>query len=76
MNILNRIKAHHSDEHSAVEDALDTQKLRVSCERRIYNFEKLIREEVSDSHEKHIALARLHDARVAVENMLEAVDKE
>ena len=76
MSILNRIKGHHSDEHNAVEDALETQRLRVSCERRIHNFEKLIYEEVPESPEKHVALARLHDARVAVEKMLEAMDKE
>ena len=76
MSILNRIKKHHSDEHGAVEDALETQKLRVSCERRIHNFGKLIHAEVPDSPEKHVALARLHDMRVSVEKMLEAMDRE
>ena len=74
MSILSRIKEHHRDEHGAVQDALETQKLRVSCERRIYNFEKLIYEEVPESPEKHTALANLHNLRLAVERMLEAID--
>ena len=74
MSILNKIRAHYKDEHSAVEDALEVQKLRVSCERRIYNFEKLIHEEVPESAEKHKALASLHNFRIAVEAMLSAMD--
>ena len=75
MGILNTITGHHNDEKKAVEDALPAQKLRVSLERRIYNAEKLILEEIPEenenlSHKKHLALAKLHDFRIACEDML------
>lgn len=77
MSLLDKITHHHDDEKKAVKDALPAQKVRVSLERRIYNAEKLIREEVDDSHKKHVALAKLHDFRVAIEDMLnEAVETE
>ena len=74
MSILSRIKHHHDDEKCAVEDALETQKLRVSCERRIHNFEKLILEEVPEIHQKHVVLGKMHNLRLAVEQMLNEMD--
>ncbi len=74
MSILNRITHHHDDEKSAVEDALETQKLRVSCERRIHNFEKLIQEEVPEIHQKHVVLGKMHNLRLEVEKMLNEMD--
>lgn len=77
MSLIDKITHHHEDEKQHVADALDAQKVRVSLERRIYNAEKLIREECEETHKKHVALAKLHDFRVAVEDMLnEAVETE
>lgn len=77
MDILRKITHHHEDEHKAVKDALPAQKIRVSLERRIYNAEKLINEACEDTHKRHVALAKLHDFRLAVEDMLnEAVEGE
>jgi len=70
MGILDKITHHHNDEKNAVEDALPTQKLRVSLERRIHNAQKLITEEVPETEKKHNALAKLHDFRIACEQML------
>lgn len=77
MHILEKITKHHEDEHNAVKDAIDAQKVRVSLEKRIYNAEKFINEECAESHKKHVALAKLHDFRIAVEDMLnDAVETE
>ena len=70
MNFIKKITQHHDDEKKAVEDVDDAQKVRVSLERRIYNAEKLINEEVPETHRKHVALSKLHDFRVACEEML------
>lgn len=70
MHILDKITGHHDDEKKAVEDALPAQKVRVSLERRIHNAQKLIHEEIPESQKKHDALAKLHDFRVACEEML------
>lgn len=70
MSLIAKITKHHDDEKEAVKDALPAQKVRVSLERRIYNAEKLITEECEESHKKHNALAKLHEFRLAVEDML------
>ena len=78
MSLLDVITGHHDDEKQHVEDALPAQKIRVSLERRIYNAQKLILEEVPEDneeleHKKHVALAKLHEFRLAVEEMMNAV---
>ena len=75
MSILDAITGHHNDEKKAVEDALPAQKLRVSLERRIYNAEQLITEQIPEDdpdleHAKHQTLAKLHNFRLACEEML------
>jgi len=70
MTLIQKITHHHNDEKNAVEDALPAQKLRVSLERRIHNAQKLIHEEIPENPKKHIALGKLHDFRVACEEML------
>lgn len=76
MHILDKITHHYDDEKKAVEDALPAQKMRVSLERRIHNAQKLIHEEVPESQKKHNALAKLHDFRVACEEMLNEMTAE
>lgn len=74
MSIISKITHHHDDEKKATEDALPTQKVRVSIERRILNAGKLIREATPESSKQHLALARLHDFRVACEDLLNEMD--
>ena len=76
MSILKKVCKHHSAEQEAIEDALPTQKLRVSIERRIHNMEILIHEEVPESEEKHTALAKVAEARIALEKMLNSMNVE
>lgn len=76
MSILEKITHHHKDEVAAVKDAIKGQKLRTSLERRTYNAEVLIQEEIPEdvnenlTHKKHVALGKLHDFRLAFEDML------
>ena len=70
------VHRHHRDEKDAVEDALPTQKLRISIERRIHNMEVLVHENVPESEKKHKALAKVADARLALEDMLNSMDSE
>ena len=75
MSILSKISHHHKDEKQAVEDAPTAQKVRVSGERRVLNFGKLIREEIPDNPEQHRALAKLHDFRVAFEEAVNTIEE-
>lgn len=75
MSIFSKITQHHKDERDAVEDAEETQKVRVSAETRIKNYGKLIREHTPDCPKQHSVLAKLHDLRVATEDLLNEVDE-
>ena len=74
MSLNDIIHGHHHDEMNAVVDAEETQKLRVSIERRIHNLEKLVLENVDDTPRKHKALAAVREARILLENMLDQMD--
>lgn len=88
MTFLGRVTGHHEDEQKAVGDALPAQKIRVSVERRVHGLDQLVVEEVPEeddrgepdehlvdlTHKKHVALAKIREARLALEDMLNAMD--
>ena len=75
MSLVDKLTRHHKEEKEAIEDAPDTQKKRVSFERRIHSMHGLFAL-IADSPEKHKALALLHSFREAGEAALAVEDRE
>ena len=76
MSFVSKIKEELTHHERAVVDAPETQKIRVSFERRILNMEKLFEEHVSDSAERQKALVLLRLFREAGEAALDVDERE